>query len=61
MENIEFSHGLLTKDELKSVRSHILDLSYIDSEKTYPKLFDKVKNKEINKKEFRILCMFFFE
>ncbi len=56
-----YGHHLLKKEEIEKIRKHIDDLSYIQVEKIYPKLYDKVIKKEINKTEFRLLCIYWFE
>ncbi len=56
-----YTHWWIKDDEMVNIEKHIDDLMYIPTEQTYSKIYDKVKNKEINKTQFKNLCIYFFE
>ena len=56
-----YIHSLLNHDEILEVLEHIKDMSYIKTELIYSKIYKKVKNNEINEKQFRILCTYWFD
>jgi hypothetical protein len=56
-----YTHGWIKDEDMVKIEDHIDDLMYIRSEHTYGKIYDKIKNKEINKTQFKNLCIYFFE
>lgn len=56
-----YTHWWLKDEDLFNIEKHIDDLMYIQTRHTYGKIYDKVKNGEINKTQFKHLCMYFFE
>ena len=55
------THWWIKDEDMLKIESHIHDLMYIPSRYTYGKIYDKVKNGEINKTQFKNLCIYFFE
>jgi len=56
-----YTHWWIKDEDMVKIEDHIDDLMYIPTEHTYGKIYDKVKNKEINKTQFKNLCIYFFE
>lgn len=57
----DYTHKWIKDEDMVKIEDHIDDLMYIPTENTYGKIYDKVKNKEINKTQFKSLCIYFFE
>lgn len=65
--NIKYSHlanighPLIKENDMQKIRHHVInDFAYQPVKKTSDILFNKVKNNEINKTEFSLLCTYLF-
>ena len=57
---MKITHHILSDDEIKYIENHINDNMHKSFKETTDLIYESVKHKKINKKQFEILCIYFF-